>query len=273
MLHSTLASPALPFDIPCLPGLDLLNLAFFVLLFGGSLIAQALKAAQERAKRERRQQELEERALREGRGRAADRAGDASQVPPGPPRARPLPPDMARELEQLLGRLSGQPTPPEPPPAYGESDRPARRPGNRAEAARRAETSSTRQATRQVTRASRSEASDREPDARQGTTVAEHVQQHLRPGEVARNTTQLGRDLAQADERMESHLQNTFQHRVGQLGGLQSRVEQGTDAVYWSDTSEAVPPVIARVYELLDSPRDIRAVFLLSEILRRPEFD
>ena len=273
-MHSTLASPALPCDIPCLPGLDLLNLAFFVLLFGGSLIAQALKAAQERAKRQRRQQELEERTLREGRGRGADRAGDASQVqPPAPPRAKPLPPDMARELEQLLGRLSGQPTPPEPTPARGGTDRPARRPLSREEAARRAEPLPTRQAASQAARTARGEANEPEPDARQGTTVAEHVQQHLRPGQASRNTTQLGRDLAQADERMELHLQSTFDHRVGQLGGLQSRVDQGTDAAYWSDTSEAVPPVISRVYELLDSPQDIRAVFLLSEILRRPEFD
>jgi hypothetical protein len=254
--------------------LDLLNLAFFVLLFGGSLIAQALKAAQERAKRQRWQQELEERALREGRGRGADRAGDASQVqPPAPPRAKPLPPDMARELEQLLGRLSGQPQPSEPPPARGVADRPARRPLSREEAARRAEPLPTSQATSQATRTARGEANEPEPDARHGTTVAEHVQQHLRPGQASRNTTQLGRDLAQADERMELHLQSTFDHRVGQLGGLQSRVDQGTDAAYWSDTSAAVPPVIGRVYELLDSPQDIRAVFLLSEILRRPEFD
>ena len=119
----------------------------------------------------------------------------------------------------------------------------------------------------------RRETGERDADARQGATVAAHVQQHLRPGEVGRNAASLGNSLAQADERMESHLQSTFDHRVGQLGGVQARVEQGTDAAYWSGATQTGPPVLERLHELLDSPQDIRAAFLLSEILRRPDFD
>jgi len=250
----TLVSPtdvaslnALTSGMPVLFGVDLLQVVFFVFIIASSLIGQAIKAAQERAKDQRRQREIEERAEREMKRRGP-------QAAPGPPRSRPLPPDMARELEQLLGRVTGQQATPA-----------AERPARPAEVVR-----STRETS---PRPPRRETGEAESDARQGATVAEHVQQHLRPGEVARNTNRLGRELSQADERMETHLQNTFEHRVGQFGGLQARVEQGTDAAYWSGTQDAESPVIARVHEMLDSPQDIRAVFLLGEILRRPDFD
>lgn len=88
-------------------------------------------------------------------------------------------------------------------------------------------------------------------------------------GRVAPSSN-LGAELSQADERLESHLQQTFDHRLGQLSGTTSSVAEGTDAAYWSGSTSA-SPVANRIREMLASPQDLPAAVMLSEILRRPE--
>lgn len=83
-------------------------------------------------------------------------------------------------------------------------------------------------------------------------------------------SAELGAELSLADERMESHLQQTFDHRLGQLGGPTTPIAQGTDAEHWRESSNQ-PQTALRVRELLASPQDLSAAFILSEILRRPE--
>lgn len=83
-------------------------------------------------------------------------------------------------------------------------------------------------------------------------------------------TAALGAELSLADERLESHLHHTFDHRLGQFTGTTSTIAEGTDAAYWSGSNSG-SATASRIRELLSSPQDLPAVVLLGEVLRRPE--
>ncbi len=91
-------------------------------------------------------------------------------------------------------------------------------------------------------------------------SVQEHVSRHISAVEIARHTSKLGEEVGLADERLESHLQEKFAHK---LGSLEHR-EQSTAA-----KAPAIRP--SAIAELLRSPAGMRQAIIASEILRRPE--
>jgi hypothetical protein len=108
-----------------------------------------------------------------------------------------------------------------------------------------------------------------------GDDVALHVARHLDTSDISKRTSQLGAEIDQADEVVESHLQDVFEHRLGDLGAKTQAPEQST---LDDDETQAKGPTAApaaqpgiSIVEMLRSPRELRSAVILSEILARPE--
>ena len=93
---------------------------------------------------------------------------------------------------------------------------------------------------------------------------------------LKRSREELAKRIESADERIESHLHQVFDHRLGTLGAdtADTVIREGTDAVVWSDREDdrtVDSPLAEQVFELLSSPQQMRTAVVLSEILKRPD--
>jgi hypothetical protein len=93
-------------------------------------------------------------------------------------------------------------------------------------------------------------------------SVQQHVAKHISTADIAQHTAMLGAEVGQSDERLQSHLQEKFQHQVGALEPRQGATQ-----------SPRRPPntAAAELAQLLRSPGGVRQMIVASEILRRPE--
>lgn len=118
-----------------------------------------------------------------------------------------------------------------------------------------------------------------EPGREFGQSIAEHVEEHIGSHGLEDRDAHLGEQVALADERVEQQLGKAFDHDIGQLTHVQeadTSISEGTDANVWQHdkqgaataTVETTPDAIRR---LLSTPDDIRNVFIISEILKRPD--
>jgi hypothetical protein len=99
-----------------------------------------------------------------------------------------------------------------------------------------------------------------------GDNVARHVAEHLRgPQEIAEHTRHLGEEVDAADEKLEAHLHQVFDHELGRLKKSASVTAATPHAAPAPDTT------ISEMLQMLSSPASIRDAFVMSEILRRPE--
>jgi hypothetical protein len=89
----------------------------------------------------------------------------------------------------------------------------------------------------------------------------------------------LSTPLSQADEKLESHLHDAFEHQVGSLAGPgpadQSAISQGTDSAVWHTPDEAAAaqrerPAAAGLIDRLRNPASLKEAIVLGEIFRRP---
>ena len=93
--------------------------------------------------------------------------------------------------------------------------------------------------------------------------VAEHVKHHLDTDDVTSRASQLGVAAGQADDRLEAHIHDKFDH---DLSKIDDRL--GTDDEVGG--LSAGKPVASELAEMLRSPKSIRQAVILSEILNRP---
>ncbi|MCG8450211.1 MAG: hypothetical protein MI725_11620, partial [Pirellulales bacterium] len=92
--------------------------------------------------------------------------------------------------------------------------------------------------------------------------VGEHVSKHISSADISQHAEQLGKELEQTDERMESRLHAKFDH---QLGSLQHRETTAEEKTPQHDAA-------AEIAALLSRPEGMRQLILANEILRRPEW-
>ncbi|MFM7070380.1 MAG: hypothetical protein ACKO38_01115 [Planctomycetota bacterium] len=103
-----------------------------------------------------------------------------------------------------------------------------------------------------------------------GDDVAEHVDQYLDPRRVTSRADHFAEGVALADDHLEAHQRELF--GKGPQGGLASR-RLGTATAAPPTTSSQPTQCIAQdVAALLRSPQNLRAAFVLGEILRRPDW-
>ncbi|TWU21895.1 hypothetical protein [Bythopirellula polymerisocia] len=98
------------------------------------------------------------------------------------------------------------------------------------------------------------------PTSLRSESVREHVRRHISTVEIAQQTSKLGEDVGLADERLESHLQQTFEHK---LGALEHQVRPA-EPKHQNKRADDIA-------QLLRSPAGMRQAIIASEILRRPE--
>jgi len=98
------------------------------------------------------------------------------------------------------------------------------------------------------------------------STVAEHVAQHLGSGgSLPQRSAPLAGYVDQSDERMQQHVRERFEHQVGSLTRDASRPAAASAA-------SSPRPTVAELRKLLAQPEGLRQAFIMSEILRRPDF-
>ncbi len=157
---------------------------------------------------------------------------------------------LRNEIEDFVRRAQGRPPQQSPKPRQ----RPAHSP----------------QVKRQQVRSQRSPKSEPKqkrpqpevaPPTLRSEGLAEHVSRHIRPGKVAQHAEQLGSDVGQSDERMESRLHEKFDHTLGNL--------QQSDAPSEEKRKE---DAAAQIADLLSHPEGVRQLILANEILRRPQW-
>lgn len=161
------------------------------------------------------------------------------QPPAGGPRPQqPVTVDVADEIDVFMRRVLGQQGGEEKPPIRNE---PA-----------------------PVERPVEAEVVAEEP---RGERVVEHVGKNFDSQEFSRRADRLGSGVGQADEKLQQHLDRTFDHKLGQLetAAVEPSSTSGTAAV-------EIPPTFAADWAAMLSNTDsVRRVIVLSEIIHRPE--
>ena len=175
-----------------------------------------------------------------------------SQKPPAPPARAPKAPQPAEqtfkdEIEEFLRRAAeaqkpapaGQTrTDPSPP-----RTRPARPPSAPKAAPKPAET------------------------ANANATVVDHVQKHLDTNEFNRRTTQLGAEVAEADDKIDARQHQVFEHQLSQFDWRTAAELEAAGVT----SQPAAATSAAGLLPLLMNPETLRQAIVLNEILQRPE--
>jgi len=96
-------------------------------------------------------------------------------------------------------------------------------------------------------------------------SVGDHVRRHLDVSDIAEHVDHLAEDIEQADERMDAHLDQVFEHDVGKLGSGKG----ATDELNRTTRSNKAT---SDLLKLLQNPASVRQAIIISEILKRPDF-
>jgi hypothetical protein len=159
---------------------------------------------------------------------------------------------MRAEAEQ--GKAQPRPAPPKPPPKRREPKPPP--PPARLVPAR---------TEMPVSQPVEVEIVDTELAVR-GDNVGRHVAAHERRTEqIAEHTRHLGEEVDQADDKLEAHLHDVFDHQLGRL--KKSNIEAGHQGRQAANDLTA-----SQIQQMLLTPQSIRDAIVLGEILRRPEW-
>ena len=187
----------------------------------------------------------------------AARRKQVNPAEPAPKRADPVEDEVAEFLRRAAERRkpAGErpPSPPAPPPVLAEpANRPSRPPVAKPQPVVIAE-----------------------PAAQE--SVAEHVGRRMKRSKFGKvGSGKLGREVAQADDKLEERLREKFEHRVSSLASAQGDASGAAPAAAESSVTTdraAGGPTLdaASLAALLTNPVSLRQVILASEIFRRPE--
>jgi hypothetical protein len=191
-------------------------------------------------------------------GKAQQQAGPNPPKPAAPPRKRREDP-LTAEIDEFLAearrrRVEAQP-----------------------DAARRAPGEAAIEAQRQRPRRQAKSAPPIDavlvPDDVSGQDVAQHVKQHLDTSRFTSRASALGDRVETADDDMEAHLRQTFDHRIGRLGAAPTTAPAAAPAP--AQPAPAAQQVTAApAHDLaarLANPQNVRDIIVLNEIITRPE--
>jgi hypothetical protein len=185
---------------------------------------------------------------------------------------------MARDIEEFLRRAAerrkqnqggGGAVPPKAPPVARPPQAPPKK-----RLAEEASLPTEDPYARKKQQAARPQAPPRKPappaprPQRKRESIEEHVRRAIVVSDVTENASHLAEDISQADERLEARLEK-FDHSMGSLEGTGTVTDDETAKVEGPDKSQLAVDLIG----LLRAPKTIRQSILISEILKRPDFD
>jgi hypothetical protein len=173
-----------------------------------------------------------------------------------PLRPLPPPPDVAKEIDDFL-------------------EQKRRNPGTR-RAAERARAKQSAPPTRSITKPVRAEVVAEKPI---GEEVTEHVKKYLDENTFSERARQLGGDVAKADQAIDQHLHQKFDHRVSRLETVPGETaipptvgkSEELAGVAPESFIEATPTLLIGLFEQMNSPESLAQIVILNEILRRPD--
>lgn len=114
-----------------------------------------------------------------------------------------------------------------------------------------------------------------EPGRGFGQSLSDHVRDHVQRDSISQRDAGLASATESADERIERHLEDVFEHEVGHIAHVEELnydVSEGTDASTWEDKStQNVPPIAGEIADMMQSPDTVRKMFVMTEILKRPD--
>ena len=194
---------------------------------------------------------------------------------------------MARDIEEFLRRAAerrkqnqGQAAPKPPPAPEAPSAPPPRRQRLADEATDERKSSGELDPYRELPRSreagqSKSAPPPKAPPVAKSTkpprkkreTIAEHVREAIVVSDVTERSSRLGEEVGLADEKLEARLEK-FDHKIGALEGMSSIQEDRVETEGPDKSHLAVS-----LLKLLKQPETIRQSILISEILKRPNFD
>ncbi len=105
------------------------------------------------------------------------------------------------------------------------------------------------------------------PQRKKRETIAEHVRDAIVVSDVTESASQLGKEVGLADEKLEARLEK-FDHKIGDLEGMSSIQDDRVELKGREKSHIAVS-----LLELLKQPKTVQQSILISEILKRPNFD
>ncbi len=108
-----------------------------------------------------------------------------------------------------------------------------------------------------------------------GGRVTEHVTKYLDADDFSRREATLGQEVAQADQQIDQHLRQVFDHRVSKLEAVPGEAAAPPTAYEPPDLVGAaadIPDTFATgLLTLITDPESLSQAIILSEILHRPE--
>lgn len=169
---------------------------------------------------------------------------------------------MARDIEEFLRRAAerrkknqqggGKRPTPSPPPASPPPTPPPRQP-----------------MTQRESRPAANLPSNKPP---KHETVTEHVNRYIDVSDVAdvtdvtEHASHLAETIEHADDRMDQHVHDVFDHEVGNIHD-----PIGNPAI--PTPGQNISPIAQDLLNLFKSQHSIRQAILVNEILKRPDFD
>jgi len=99
-------------------------------------------------------------------------------------------------------------------------------------------------------------------------SVREHVNRYIDTSDIVEHVEQLGDEVEQADERMEAHLDDVFDHDVGRLSSQKKQKLTYDDGSRNRNTNE----LAKGIFRLLQNPKTVRQSIMIAEILKPPSF-
>ncbi len=103
-----------------------------------------------------------------------------------------------------------------------------------------------------------------------GADVAQHVAKHLDSREFGERAAHLGEAADSAHVAMQTHLHQTFDHKIGRLSGDTVAMTSG-DAILSGAGTRVALTIGQEIFALLRNRDTLRTAIVLNEILDRPQ--
>lgn len=100
-------------------------------------------------------------------------------------------------------------------------------------------------------------------------SVEEHVRTHLDPTRVTQSAERLGERIASVHDEVDHRVHEHLDHDISKVDDKPTITDDPSPAIFGaSDKSTAI-----RLRKLLSNPQEVGNAIILSEILKRPDFD
>jgi hypothetical protein len=99
--------------------------------------------------------------------------------------------------------------------------------------------------------------------------VAEHVRTHINTSEIAKHARNLGERIQNVDDAVAERLGSKFDRDFSKMDNRATITDDGQNQTTRDDSSQ----IARELVQMLKSPATVRQAIVVSEILKRPDFE